>query len=343
MFGNTRRRKLALTLSTAFTLAIVVMMVIARPAYADSTQANASVSLTDFTIQVQYPSVVFPGTSTQIHVQAIAKSAVNLDSLTAYIYYVDGASLHQITSATIVGSQSVASGNSFTKDIPISVPQGMPRTSLFATITESVRTSYISSYSYSSNYNGNYGNYYDCSSYAGYYYGNMQYCSYYPYYNSYSSYPQYSYVTSTDTGISPLSYVNATTPEYTSLLSQYQAQQQALNQAQSQNQNLQQQVSQQNQQISQLQAQLQQLQNNLQNAQGTISQASSDNSNLNSQLNNANSTNRHLTYLVIAFGIIAILALALGQRSGRPKKTQSVNPYAANYVSPQTEHPQYSQ
>jgi len=164
----------------------------------------------------------------------------------------------------------------------------------------------------------------------------MQYCSYYPYSNSYSSYPQYSYVTLTDTGIAPLSYVNATTPEYTSLLSQYQAQQQQLSQAQSQNQNLQ-------QQISQLQTQLQQLQNNFQNAQGTISQASSDNSNLNSQLNDANSTNRHLTYLVIAFGAIAILALALGQRGGRPKKTQSVNPYAANYVPPQTERPQYSQ
>lgn len=333
MFGSTPRRKRALILSEAFTLAIVVMMVIARPAYADSTQAYASVSLQDFTIQVQYPSVVLPGTNTQVHIQAIAKSAVTLYSLTAYVYYVDGANLHQVASATIIGSQSVASDNSFTNNIPISVPQGMPRTSLFATFTESVKYGYVSSYSYSSNYNGNY---YDCSSYPAYSYDNMQYCSYYPYSNSYSSYPQYSYVTLTDTGIAPLSYVNATTPEYTSLLSQYQAQQQQLSQAQSQNQNLQ-------QQISQLQTQLQQLQNNFQNAQGTISQASSDNSNLNSQLNDANSTNRHLTYLVIAFGAIAILALALGQRGGRPKKTQSVNPYAANYVPPQTERPQYSQ
>ncbi len=331
MFVCSRWSKRALVLSVALTLAIMLLMAVGQSAYADSTQAYASVSLTDFTIQVQYPSVVLPGTNTQVHVQAIAKSAVNLDSLTAHIYYVDAANLHQVTSATIAGSQSVAAGNSFSKDIQISVPQSMPRTSLFATFTESVKYSYVSSYSYSSNYNGNYGNYYDCSSY---YYDNMQYCSYYPYYNSYSSYPQYSYVTSTDTGISPLSYVNATTPEYTSLFSQYQAQQQQLSQVQSQNQNLQQQVSQQNQQISQLQTQLQQLQNNLQNAQGTISQASSNNSNLNSQLNDANSTNRHLTYLVIAFGIIAILALALGQRSGRPRKTQSVNPYAANYVPP---------
>lgn len=85
-------------------------MAVGQSAYADSTQAYASVSLTDFTIQVQYPSVVLPGTNTQVHVQAIAKSAVNLDSLTAHIYYVDAANLHQVTSATIAGSQSVATG-----------------------------------------------------------------------------------------------------------------------------------------------------------------------------------------------------------------------------------------
>ena len=337
MFGSSPRRKLALLFSVAFTLALMVLAVIGQPVYAESTQGYASVSLQDFTVQVQYPPVVLPGTNTQVNVQAVAKSAVTLDSLTAYVYYVDGANLHEITSATIVGDQSVASGNTFTSDIPISLPQGMPRTSLFATFTEAVKFSYVSSYSYSSYYNGyDYG----CSSYPAYSYDNTQDCSYYPSSTSYSSYPQYSYVTITDTEISPLSYVNATTPEYTSLLSQYQTQQQQLNQTQSQNQNLQQQLTQQNQQISQLQAQIQQLQNNLQNAQGTISQASSDNSNLNSQLNNANTMNHYVTYLVIAFGIIAILALVLGQHSKQPRKTQSVNPYAANYVPPQTEHPQ---
>jgi len=316
---------------------MVVLIAIAQPAYANSTQVSASVSLQDFSIQVEYPSVVLPGTNTQVNVQAIAKSAVTLDSLTTDIYYVDGTNLQQVTSATIVGAQNVASGNTFASDIPISVPQGMPRTSLFATFTEAVKFSYVSSSSYSYYYNGyDYG----CSSYPAYSYDNMQYCSYY---NSYGSYPQNSYVTMTDTGISPLSYVNATTPEYTSLLSQYQTQQQQLSQAQTQNQNLQQQISQQNRQISQLQAQIQQLQSNLQSAQGTISQASSNNSNLNSQLNNANTMNHNVTYLLIAFGMIAILALVLGQHSKQPRKTQSVNPYAANYVPSQNEHPQHAQ
>jgi hypothetical protein len=322
--------KNALLFLLVFAFGILVLVPIVQRAYADSAPVSSTVSLQYFTLQVQYSPVVLPGTNTEFHVQAIAKSAVNLNSLTAYIYYVDGTTLHQVTSATIVGTQTLASGNTFTKDLQVTIPQGMPRTSLFATFTESAQFSYVSSYSYS--YYPYY--WYNCGSYN---YNNMGNCYYYPDYNSYSSNPQYSYLTVSDTGISPLSYVNATTPEYTSLLSQYQTQQQQLSQLQSQNQNLQQQINQQNQQNSQLQAQLQQLQQSLQNAQGTISQTNSDNSNLNSQLHAANTTNRHLTYLVIVFGIIAVLAIALGQRGGRPKKTQSVNPYAANYAPPQTE------
>ena len=161
---------------------------------------------------------------------------------------------------------------------------------------------------------------------------------YYPYYGR--SYPQYSYYTTSDSGVSTLSYVNATTPEYTSLQSQYQSQQQQLSQAQSQNQNLQQQVAQQNQEISQLQSQVQQLNQALQAQQNAFSQKESDNSNLSSQLTTATSMNRDVTYLAVGFGLIAILALVLGHRSNRPRKTQSVNPYASNYVPPQTEQPQ---
>lgn len=308
-------------------------MPVAQPAAADPTQVYSTVSLQYFTIQVQYPSVVLPGTSSQIHVQAIAKSASNVNGLTAYVYYVDGTNLHQLTSATILGYQNVASGNVFTKDMQVQIPQGMPRTSLFATFTESVKLSYVSSYSYYP-YN------YPCSYYN---YNNAQNCYYYPYYNSYGSNPQYSYTTTSDTGVSPLSYVNATTPEYTSLLSQYQTQQQQLSQAQAQSQNLQQQLNQQNQQISQLQAQNQQLQQNLQSTQSAISQRDSDNSNLNSQLSDAAAKNRNLTYLAGGLGVIAILAAVLGHRGGQPRKAQSVNPYAANYVPPQTERPQAAQ
>jgi uncharacterized protein (DUF3084 family) len=127
-------------------------------------------------------------------------------------------------------------------------------------------------------------------------------------------------------------------------LSQYQNQQQQLNQAQSQNQNLQQQASNQSQEISQLQTQIKQLQQTLQNQQNVISQKDSTNSNLSSQLTGANSMNHTLTYLALGFGAVAIMGVLLGVRGGSraagPRKTQSVNPYAANYVPPETERPQ---
>jgi hypothetical protein len=309
----------------ALLLATVIFIPLAQPASADSTGTYASVSLQYFTIQVQYPAVVLPGEPIQVYTQAVAKSAVDLNSLNAYVYYTDGSNLHQVTSANLVGSQSVVAGNEFTNNIPVTIPQGMPRTSLFATFTESVKVSYVSSYANSQYYNGN-------GYYCGYSnYDNMNDCYYYPYY---SSYPQYSYVSTSDTGISSLSYVNATTPEYTALLSQYQSQQQQFNQTQTQNQNLQQRVTQQDEEITQLQTQIQQLQQNQQNQQNTISQKDSNNSDLSSQLSAQSIMNRDLTYLALGFGVIAILAILVGSRSGRTKKTQSVNPYAANYTPP---------
>jgi hypothetical protein len=324
MFSNVLARKYVLLL-TAVIIVLVLIVSSGAPAYADS-QASSTVSLQYFMVQVQYPATVMPGANALVHIQAVAKSAANLNSLNTLVYYADGMSLHQIASAPIVGSQNVAAGNTFTKDLQVVVPQGTPRTSLFATFTESVKMSYVTSYSYYPYY---YGNVYACSYYPAYghnyTYYNMQTCYYYyPYYNSYNSYPTYSYSSTSDTGVSTLSYVNATTPEYNSLLSQYQF-------LQSQNQNLQQRVNQQSQQIAQLQAQNQQLQQNLQNTQDALSQKNSDNSNLSSQLTNAQSMNRGLTYLAGALTIIAVLAAILSHRHGRPKKTQSVNPYAANY------------
>lgn len=330
MASGTVGLKHALLFFTFCVLVTLIVVPATQTAYADSNQTYASVSLQYFTIQVEYPTVVFPGSIIQVQVQAVAKSSANLNSLTASVYYTDGLNLHQMASAIIVGNQNIVASNAFTNDMQVAIPQGIPRTSLFATFTESVEESYMSSYGYSQDYYG-----YDNS--CGYYY-NMSGCSYYqPYYNSY---PQYSYVTTSDTGISPLSYVNATTPEYAALLSQYQNQQQQLNQSRSQNQNLQLQVAQQNQELSQLQSQNLQLKQNLQNQQNTISQKDSDNSNLNSQLTAANILNRGTVYLAVGFGIIAIIVILLAQRGGRPRKTQSVNPYAANYAPPEREHPQ---
>lgn len=301
---------------------------ITQPAYAsDSLQSAATVNLQYFTIGVQYPAVVLPGANIVVYVQAVAKSAATINSLAANVYYGDGQNLHQLTSATLLSSQTVATGNTFMNNIPITIPEGILPTSLFATFTESVKMTYPNAYSYNSYYYNNgyycgYSNYYmsDCYDYPSYYY----------------PYTQYSYVTTTDTGVSPLSYVNATTPQYTNLQSQSQNLQQQLTQAQTQNQNLTQKVNQQSQEISQLQTQVQQLQQSLQNQQNALSQKDSANSNLAAQLTSAGITGHIVTYLAIGFGVIAVLAIVIGHRGNAPKKTQSVNPYAANYVPSQT-------
>jgi len=340
MSSLTCARKHPIFLSFGLILATLLLLQPTPCAHADPTQASASVNLQYFAIQVQYPNVVLPGETVNVDVQAVAKSSAILNSLTAYVYYVDGPNLDQLSSATVVGSQNIVSGNSFASTLPVNVPQGMPRTSLFATFTESVKQSYVSSYSYQSYYGSDY--YCGSYNYRSYYYNGVNAC--YPYYSDYNSYPEYSYVTTSDTGISPLSYVNATTPEYTALQTQYQNQQQNLNHVQYQNQNLQQQVTNQSQEISQLQGQVKQLEQNLQSQQNDLSQKDSANSYLSSQLTGANSMNHTLTYLALGFGAVAIMGVLLGVRGGPRqaggRKTQSVNPYAANYVPPQTERPE---
>ncbi|HUK28492.1 MAG TPA: hypothetical protein VLV31_08710 [Candidatus Acidoferrales bacterium] len=331
-----KRPKIRLNILAISAAIFILLILTSKPATAQPPPVTSTVSLQYFTIQAQYPSIVLPGQNVQVSVQAVAKSSANLQNLVAQIFLVEGSNLQQLTSATIMSNQNIASGNTFSQNVQLSIPQDAPRTALFAEFTETVKVSYVNGYSYGNSYPYDYG----CSYYTySYYYSNQYYC--YPY-NSYSSNPSYSTYSTSDSGVSPLSYVNATTPEYTSLYSQYQSAQQQISQSQSQNQNLQQQINQLQQQNSQLQTQNQQLQQNLQNAQSSISQRESDNANLTSQLNNTNSTKTYLTYLVIGFGVIAIaMALLAGRRGGaRVKKTQSVNPYASNYESPKEQQHQ---
>ena len=77
-------------------------------------------------------------------------------------------------------------------------------------------------------------------------------------YTSYfvSYYPSYSYSTTTDQTIAPLSYIDATTPEFVTLQSEYQTLEGQLNETQSQNQQLKNTASQQSSTINQLNQQL---------------------------------------------------------------------------------------
>jgi hypothetical protein len=240
-------------------LAFVVLLLVipaTQVGLAQSTQASSTVNLQYLNIQVTYPSQVSPGDSAAVHVQASAKSSIDLVSLTAQVYYSEGTNLRQLMTITLASHSYMTSGKTLSKDIQVTVPQDAPRTSLFALFSENVQAYYGYSYYYYP-----YG-YYSNYSYSCYHY----YCNYYTtYYPAYYVSP-YDYSTVTDDGLSSLSYIKATTPEYTDLQSQYQAAQQQLAQSQAQNQ---------------------QLQQKLQDAQNANAQQNSALSDMNQQLNTA--------------------------------------------------------
>ena len=228
-----------LALAFLFTAALLLLVSLFNPAFAQPTQVSYAVNLNSFSLQVMYPSEVMPGDNVTLNIQGSPKSnSLYLQSLTATIYYADAAGLHQLATQNLVSNPANSYGyygsyttGSFSKSFTVNVPQNAPRTSLVAIFSETVQ---------SNNYY-----YYDYSSYFGYsYYGNP----FYAYYPSYS--------TTTDEAIAPLSYIKATTPEYVALQSEYQMLQQQLNQTQAQNKQLQTTISQQSAMISQLNQQL---------------------------------------------------------------------------------------
>jgi len=286
---------------------VVVLASAGQSGFAQSAQASSTVSLRYLNIQSQYPSEVLPGASATIHVQATARSAFELLSLTAQIYYVDGTSLLQLATSTLASNSYMRSGDSLSRDIQVSIPQDAPRTSLMAAFSEKVQVPYTDySYYYYPYYLVNYSSYH-----YGYYY-------YYPYYYPayYAIYPSYSYASTTDDGIAPLSYIKATTPEY-------QALQQQFNQTQAENQKLQ-------QQLTQLQSQNQQLQQNLQNAQNINSQQNSTIADLRQELDSSKVMTQNLqtisVALAIAVFVVAVVSIALrrGRNTSTSEAKQSV-------------------
>ncbi len=282
---------------TSYALLAFVILLFVIPAshlgFSQSSQSSTRVSLQYLNIQVTYPAQVMPGDSITVNLQATAKKSIDTLSLTTQVYYSDGSSLHELASG-IFNSNNMGTGSSFSKQIQFTIPQDAPRTSMVAVLTESVKTSYTTYYYYPV-----YCNYTSPYPHSGYY------CGYD--YHGYIAYPSYSYATSTDAGLSPLSYVKATTPEYTALLSQNQALQQEL--AQSQAQNL-------------------QLQQQLQNAQSSNAQKDATISDLNQRLNASQGNNTTFESAAVAFAILAALlgALAIYFHRGRTTTQTKTKP-----------------
>jgi hypothetical protein len=273
---------------------ILCLALMANSAFAQSTQISYNVNLSAFSLQVTYPSQVKPGDTVSVNVQVSPKTSVAyLQSLTATVYYADSSGLHSVTNQTLVTNNAFGYGNyvtsGFSKSFTFNVPAGAPRTSLVAVFTETSQTN-------------NYYTYYGYGPYYNSYYSSSQYWGY-PYY--YSS-------TASDDAIAPLSYIQASTPEYVALQSTYQMLQQQLNQTQAQ-------LTQSKAQQQQSQAQNQQLQN-------TVAQQSSTISQLNQQLAGATGTMQTYQMLTIALGIIALIFAVFGVYEWRTKSKPENSP-----------------
>jgi hypothetical protein len=198
-------------------------------AFAQPTQV--SVNLNWLSLQLAYPAEVMPGNTVSVGVQATPKSSgFYLQTLTATVYYADAAGLHLVATETLVNNSANGYGSivtgSFNRTFTFSVPENASRTSLVAVFSETVQFNYYFSY----------------APFYGYGYGCLA--------------PFYSYGTRTDDALAPLSYIEATTPEYVSLQSAYQTLQRQLNQTQLKQSQLQSTVIQENATINELNQQL---------------------------------------------------------------------------------------
>jgi hypothetical protein len=296
------RRRMKATTALVLSAVLLTTITVFSPVFAQSNQVSYSVNLTYATIQVTYPSEALPGNNVTVNVQVNPKSNAYIQTLTATIYYIDDAGLHQVATQTLADNSKMMnygysySTSSFSKSFQVTVPQNAPRTSLVAVFSETAQSTYYNNYY--SNYYGYYGYGYPYWYYYEYPYNNSSYaCNYY--YCQYSyAYPAYylayypSYpTTSTDNAIAPLSYIKASTPEYATLQSQYQSLQQQLQQSQAQNQQL----------------------------QSTVSQQSTTISQLNQQLASSNSSSQTYQTLAIGLGILAAALAIVAAFRGRSR------------------------
>jgi flagellar basal body-associated protein FliL len=276
-----------------FVSALILNASFASFAFAQSSQSY-TVNLIFSTIQVSYPPYAMPGDTITLNVQVTPKSNVYLQSLTATVYYADETGLHQLVSQTLTGSTGTNTNSYyysspynlgvFSKSIQFNVPSNAPRTSLLAVFSETAQSGY-GAYAYSP--------FYGCGVY---------FCSYYSYPSYYSNYSPYTYGSVSDSGIAPLSYVKAGSPEYAALQTQYQALEQQLNQTETQNRQL----------------------------RSTIGEQSATINQLNQQLTAVNGSVEIYQFAVLGLGILVIVLAALmvfrGGKASKPAEQETSVP-----------------
>jgi hypothetical protein len=249
-------------------IAVIVSLLINQTVSAQSNQVVNSVKLSYLNVQFTYPAQALPGQTVTVDVQARAISGIQLALLTVQVYLADSNNgrLQQLTTATIAQSISMTSGNQIHRAIQVNIPADAPRASLVAMVSESISTLYYEP-------------------------GNA----------SPSVKPSISYyLTSSDNGIAPLTYVMAATTEYAALQSQYQG-------LQTQNQQL-------RRGINQSLAQNVKLQQSQQVAQSTIAELTSQ---LKSSQNMVTVLEAISAILSIAFVALAIVCALRQARQGK--------------------------
>jgi hypothetical protein len=293
---------------------ILSSVLMVNSAFAQSAQVSYTVNLNAFSLQVTYPSQVKPGDTVSVNVQANPKTSVAyLQTLTATIYYADTGGLHNIATQTLFSNNAYGYGNyaasSFTKSFTVNVPANATRTSMVAVFTETAQSNYYNTYY-------GYGYDYGLHNYSGYY-------SAYPF----QVYPPYYSGTTTDDAIAPLSYIQASTPEYVTLQSTYQMLQQQLNQTQAR--------------LTQSQAQLQQGQTQNQQLQNTVAQQNATINQLNRQLATTSSMAQTYQLLALVLGIIAVVFAVFGvyERRSKQKTANTTVTYSSQPETQETRHP----
>ncbi len=165
-------------------------------------------SLSSFDVDVEYPSTVKPGDTVTVTVTATSKSLVYVLDLTVEVLVPStSGEMRSLYSMSVVKDTSTSSGSRYSKSAAVTIPSDVLRSFMMATVAQNVRT-----YSYSYSYYP-YSNYYSYSRY----WNNSSYGRYWwPTY-----YVTRSYSDSIEHGLAPLSYILATTPDYTQLKGEY--------------------------------------------------------------------------------------------------------------------------
>ena len=257
---------------TCILVVLAVLLLMNASVYAQSAQDSTNINLTHLNVQLTYPSQTQPGQSVTVNVQAKAKNEFELGSLTMQVYVANQDNLLQVASVTLAQDLSMLPGSQINKNIQVTIPQYVARTSMIATVFENVTMQVFIIY-------GQFSIHVQPAPYA---------------------------TASSDSAITPLTYINATTPEYVTLQNQYQALQSQFKQVQ--------------QTLNQTQTQL----------TGKVSQQSGTINELNNQLNEQMTyANRRIqTYqglsLVLGFVTAGLAFLCVYQRTTRPRESEAL-------------------